>query len=118
MRRCRRALSRKRKKRSSKSGSSVDAWWHKPVCRPKQGRLDLRLRSFFCQALSEGTPNEAVTKLVPSAEADSVCSTSDLPALPCRAFPCRHFVAEIGFVPPSVRGIEFRDSLEWPPCMP
>ena len=48
---------------------------------------------------------------MPSAEADSVCSTSDLPALPCRAFTCRHFVAEIGFVPPSVRGIEFRNSL-------
>ena len=36
-------------------------------------------------------------------------------ALPCRAFPCRHFVAETGFVPPSVRGIEFRNSLPMPP---
>ncbi len=36
---------------------------------------------------------EVVTKLVPSANADSGLSTSGHPALPCRAFTCCHFVA-------------------------
>jgi hypothetical protein len=40
------------------------------------------------------TACEAVTKLVPSAEADSVYPTSGFPALPCRAFPCRRFAAD------------------------
>jgi len=42
---------------------------------------------------------EAVRKLVPSAEADSICSTSDLPELPCRAFTCRRFAAGVSSCP-------------------
>jgi hypothetical protein len=53
--------------------------------------------------LRKADPNEAVTKLVPSAEADSVCSTSDLLALPCRASTCRHFVVQFdGRQSPSI----------------
>jgi hypothetical protein len=44
---------------------------------------------------------EAVTKPVPSAKADSVCSTFAFPALPCRAFRCRRYAAGAEFVPPS-----------------
>ena len=46
---------------------------------------------------------------VPSAEADSVCSTSGLPALPCRAFTCRRFAAGIELIPPSLPDLEFRN---------
>jgi hypothetical protein len=49
---------------------------------------------------------------VPSARADSVCSTVAFPALPCRAFPCRRYAAGAVFVPPSRCFIEFRNSLE------
>jgi len=36
-------------------------------------------------------------KLVPSAKADSASLTSDVPALPCRAFMCRRCAAEAGY---------------------
>jgi len=50
--------------------------------------------------------------LLTSAEADLVCPTSSLPALPCRAFTCRRFAAGVSFVPPSVGGNEFRNGLK------
>src|SRR5208283_2253554 len=43
-----------------------------------------------------------LAKIVPSAEADSVSSLVDHPALPCRAFTFRHFVAAAGSVPESL----------------
>jgi len=45
-------------------------------------------------------------KLVPSAKADSASLTSDVPALPCRAFMCRRCAAEAGYVPPRALDIE------------
>jgi hypothetical protein len=54
---------------------------------------------------------EAVTKLVPSAKADSVCSTFVFPALTCRAIGCRRYAAVAGFVPPSPCSVEFRNDL-------
>jgi hypothetical protein len=55
---------------------------------------------------------EAVTKLVPSAEADSVHPTSGFPALPCRAFHAAPSGLSPVFVPPPVLDIEFRNSLK------
>src|ERR1700733_2044225 len=43
---------------------------------------------------------EVVTKLVPSAVADSVCFASDFPAPPCGAFTCRHFCGWNELCPP------------------
>jgi hypothetical protein len=57
------------------------------------------------------TESEAVTKLVPSAKADSVCSTLAFPALPCRAFRCGRSAAGAQLSPPSLRSTEFRNSL-------
>ena len=74
--------------------------------------LSLRRQAAFSTIFCE-KPRMTVTKLVPSADADLACSTPYLPALPCRAFTCRHFVAEIGFVLPSVRDIESRNSLDY-----
>ena len=54
-----------------------------------------------------GTPGEAVTILVPSPEADSICSTLAFPALPCRAFSCRRFAADTQPVPPLVLPLGF-----------
>ena len=54
---------------------------------------------------------EAVTKLVPSAEADSLFPTYDLPALTCRAFIYRHFAAGAHSVPPLGCDPEFRNRL-------
>ena len=42
----------------------------------------------------------ADTKPVPSAEGDSLGDTPNLPALACRAFTCRHFVAGTDSAPP------------------
>jgi hypothetical protein len=61
---------------------------------------------------SQVSKTEAFTKLVPSAKADSVCSTFAFPALPCRAFRCRCYAAGAEFVPPSRRSVEFRNTLK------
>ncbi len=50
---------------------------------------------------------------MPFAEADPVCSTGGLPALPRRTFTSRRSVALRYFVPPSMRGVEFRNSLDF-----
>jgi len=44
---------------------------------------------------------EAVTKLVPSAKGDSICSAFAFPALPSRAFRCRPYATGVAFVRPS-----------------
>jgi len=58
--------------------------------------------------------DEAVTKLVASAEADSADPTSSLPAPPCRAFPYRRCAAGVWFVPPSRSACKFRNNLGIP----
>jgi hypothetical protein len=57
------------------------------------------------------TACESVTKLVPSAEADSFHPTLPSPALTCRAFLYRRSAAGASFVPPSLFSIDFRNSL-------
>jgi hypothetical protein len=40
---------------------------------------------------------------VPSAKADSVCSTWAFPALPCRAFVSRRYAADAVLAPPPLQ---------------
>src|ERR1700674_2116927 len=86
-----------------------DGYWQKPFAR--QG---VRWGKAFAdlgigRRLPTSRKSEAVTKLVPSAKADSVCSTFAFPALTCRAIGCRRYAAVAGFVPPSPCSIEFRN---------
>jgi hypothetical protein len=52
-----------------------------------------------------------VTTLVPSAKAESVCSGSGYPALPCRAFIWRRYAAGARRIPALRFGLECRNKL-------
>jgi hypothetical protein len=54
---------------------------------------------------------EAVTKLVPSAKADSICSTFSFPALRAGLSHTAATRLDLGFVPPLVVDTELRNSL-------
>ena len=65
----------------------------------------------LCHPLCLLRAYECVTKLVPSAEADSLCSTFTFPALTRWANESRRSAAGVAFAPQPVINIGFRNTL-------
>jgi len=89
-----------------------NGWWLSAIRKRARRAIiasQVRFLGITIKTASAEFGGRKVTKLVPSAEADSAGSTFAFPVLPCRAFRCRRYAAGAEFVPLS-RSIEFRNN--------